>query len=78
MNRKKSIFIVRRLFWIAFELFQESLRFGQGLLRAQSALTAENRFLKKQLAFYPRRTVKPRRLNDSARLSLFFWSRWFD
>jgi putative transposase len=75
---EKSMSIIRRLFLIAFGLFQESLRFGQCLLRARVALAAENLFLRKQLAFYQERTVKPRRLNDSARFSLLFWSRWFD
>jgi len=78
MTRKKSIFIIRRLFSIPFGLLQESLRFGRSLLRPRTALAAENLFLRKQLAFYQERTVKPRRLNDSARLSLLFWSRWFD
>ena|SRR5580704_9667085 len=78
MSRKKSIFIIRRLFSIAFGLLQESLRFGRSLLRPRTALAAENLFLRKQLAFYQERTVKPRRLNDSARLSLLFWSQWFD
>jgi putative transposase len=78
MTRTTSIFTLRRLFSIAFGLLQESLRFGRSLLRPRAALAAENLFLRKQLAFYQERTVKPRRLNDSARLSLLFWSRWFD
>jgi putative transposase len=78
MTRKKSMSIIRRLLSIAFGLLQESLRFGRSLLRPRIALAAENLFLRKQLAFYQERTVKPRRLNDSARLSLLFWSRWFD
>jgi putative transposase len=69
---------IRRLFSIAFGLLQESLRFGRSLLRPRTALAAENLFVRKQLAFYQERTVKPRRLNDSARLSLLFWSQWFD
>ena len=78
MTTRTSLFILRRLFAIAFGLLQEFLRFGRGLLRSQTALAAENLFLRKQLAFYQERTIKPRRLNDSARLSLLFWSRWFD
>ena len=78
MPRKTSRFILRRFFSIAFGLLQEFLRFGRGLLRSQTALAAENLFLRKQLALYQERTSKPRRLNDSARLSLLFWSRWFD
>src|SRR5260370_1795709 len=78
MTRRKSLFILRRLFSIAFGLLQGFLRFGRGLLRSQTALAAENLFLRKQLAFYQERTIKPRRLNDSARLSLLLWSRWVD
>src|ERR1700688_2167537 len=78
MTGRTSLFILRRLFSIAFDLFQEFLRLGRGLLRSRTALAAENLFLRKQLAFYQERTVKPRRLNDSARLSLLLWSRWFD
>jgi len=78
MTRRTSLFILRRLFSIAFGLLQEFLRLGRGLLRSQTALAAENLFLRKQLAFYQERTIKPRRLNDSARLSLLLWSRWFD
>src|SRR5260370_17972676 len=78
MTRRKSLFILRRLLSTAFGLLQGFLRFGRGLLRSQTALAAENLFLRKQLAFYQERTIKPRRLNDSARLSLLLWSRWFD
>src|ERR1017187_3679141 len=38
---------------------------------------AENLFLRKQLAFYQERKVRPRRLTDAARLTLVLWSRWF-
>ncbi|MGB7584779.1 MAG: hypothetical protein WBM11_08025 [Terriglobales bacterium] len=39
---------------------------------------AENLFLRKQLAFYQERKVRPRRLTDAARLALVLWSGWFD
>lgn len=39
---------------------------------------AENLFLRKQLAFYGERKIKPHRVRDVARLALVFWSRWFD
>src|SRR5260370_4368684 len=35
-------------------------------------------FLRKQLAFYEERETQPRRLNNSARLSLVLWSQLFD
>ena len=47
-------------------------------LRLRSALIAENLFLRKQLAFYHERQVRPRRLTDTARLSLLLWSKLCD
>ena len=44
---------------------------------SRTALIAENLFLRKQLAFYQEHQVTPRRLTDSARLALVFWSRFF-
>ena len=41
------------------------------------ALAAENLFLRKQLALFPERKVKPRRANDSARLRMVILSRMF-
>jgi putative transposase len=45
---------------------------------SQTALVAENLFLRKQLAFYQEREVRPRRLTNAARLWLVLWSRFFD
>jgi hypothetical protein len=45
------------------------------LFRSRTALSAEILFLRKQLAFCEERQVQPRRLTDSARLSLILWSR---
>jgi putative transposase len=45
---------------------------------SRTALTAENLFLRKQLAFYQERQTRPRRLTDAARFSLSLWSRLFD
>ena len=47
-------------------------------LRSRASLTAENLFLRKQLAFYKERELGPRRLTNAARLWLVFWSRFFD
>ena len=41
-------------------------------------LAAENLFLRKQLAFYMERKVKPRRLNDAARIALVWLARFID
>jgi putative transposase len=41
-------------------------------------LAAENLFLRKQLALYQERHIKPQRATDATRLSLVWLSRWFD
>jgi putative transposase len=52
--------------------------FARMSLRSRTALVAENLFLRKQLAFYQEREIRPRRLTNAARLWLVFWSRFFD
>ena len=47
-------------------------------LRSRTSLAAENLFLRKQLAFYQERKVKPRRADNSTRLTLVLLSRWFN
>jgi putative transposase len=46
------------------------VRFMGAPLRSRTALAAENRFLRKQLALYRERHVKPRRASDALRLTL--------
>ena len=57
------------------DLVADGLLFCGLLFYSRTALSAEVLFLRKQLAFYEERQVQPRRLNDSARLSLILWSR---
>jgi putative transposase len=47
-------------------------------LRSRTSLAAENLFLRKQLAFYQERKVKPRRADNPTRLTLVLLSRWFN
>jgi hypothetical protein len=47
-------------------------------LRSRTSLAAENLFLRKQLAFYQERKVKPRRADNPTRLMLVLLSRWFN
>jgi putative transposase len=47
-------------------------------LRPALALAAENLFLRKQLAQYQERHVKPRRANDATRIALVWLSQFFD
>ena len=64
------------LCWL--NLFADLLRFLALSLRSNTSLAAENLFLRKQLAFYQERKIKPRRLDNPTRLALVRLSRWFD
>jgi hypothetical protein len=55
----------------------DALGFASSSFRSRTALIAENLFLRKQLAFYQERQIRPRRLTNVAQLSLVFWSRFF-
>lgn len=68
---------VYRLVSVLFALAQDALRFLLLGTRSSAALKAENMFLRKQLALYLEREVKPRRTTDSTRLSLVLLSRLF-
>src|SRR5262245_50519439 len=47
-------------------------------LRSPKALAAENLFLRKQLALYQERHVKPRRATPATRVTLVWLARWCD
>jgi putative transposase len=63
---------------LGLNLFADMLRFLVLTLRSRNSLAAENPFLRKQLAFYQERRIKPRRISHSAGLTLVWLSRWFD
>ena len=60
-----------------FDLLLDTLMFIRVSLRPRCALAAENLFLRKQLALYLERKVKPRRAKASAKLTLVLLSRLF-
>jgi len=62
----------------ASELLCDGLQFLKTVAHPRASLAAEILFLRKQLAYYQERQVKARRLTDASRLSLLFWSRFFD
>jgi putative transposase len=62
---------------IFFDLAQDVLRLLLLGTRSHAALRAENIFLRKQLALYLEREVKPRRATDASRLSMVLFSRFF-
>jgi putative transposase len=55
-----------------------AVRFLLLCLRPSPALAAENLYLRKQLALYQERHVKPQRATNTDRLILVWLSRWFD
>lgn len=60
-----------------FDLLLDALRFIRLSLRPHCAVAAENLFLRKQLALYLERQVKPRRARDATRFTLVWLSRLF-
>src|SRR5262245_8735731 len=53
-------------------------RFASSMLRSHAQLAAENLFLRRQLASYLERQVRPRRADDATRLALIALSRLID
>jgi len=51
-------------------LFGDLARFLSATVRSHAQLSAENLFLRKQLALYVERQVKPRRADDATRIAL--------
>ena len=59
--------------WIA-----EMLRWGRLAFRSSRSIKAENLFLRRQLALYIERGVKPRRIDPMTRIGLTLLSRFFN
>ena len=60
-----------------FDLMLDALRLVRVSLRSRCALAAENLFLRKQLALYVERNLKPRRAETPTKLTLVLLSRLF-
>jgi hypothetical protein len=69
---------VLRLLYIGHDLLSEVRRYLRLLVGSKASLAAEVLFLRKQLAFYQERKIKPHRFNDSARLSMLLLAKLFD
>lgn len=63
---------------VAGQLLADVLRFAIVALRPTRVIAAENLFLRRQLAMYVERGVKPRRPDVATRVSLALLSRLFD
>lgn len=75
MSPLQSVF---RLLNLCTDLLREALTFIPLVAQSQASLAAEILFLRKQLAFYQERKIKPRRFDDAARLSMLVLSKFFD
>src|SRR5262244_1437780 len=69
---------VSRLLYIGVKFFFEGLSFLRLMASSKGSLAAEVLFLRKQLAFYQERKIKPRRFNDSTRVLLVLLGKLFD
>jgi hypothetical protein len=67
-----------QLVGLLLALVGHTARFLGLCLRPPAVLVAENLFLRKQLALYQERHIKPRRATDATRLALVWLARWFD
>jgi hypothetical protein len=63
---------------IAILLLADAMRFLILLLRPGRSLIAENLFLRRQLALYKERGVKPRRIDSATRVSLAVLAKLFN
>jgi putative transposase len=61
-----------------FAVFLDALTFIKLCSTPTTAVAAENLFLRKQLALFVERDIKPRRATDAIRFTLARLSRWFD
>ncbi len=59
-------------------LLVDAARFLRLSLRSPAAVTAENLFLRKQLALYQERHMKPRRATNATRMAMVRLAQWFD
>ncbi|MGH8612401.1 MAG: hypothetical protein ACREYF_10265 [Gammaproteobacteria bacterium] len=60
------------------ELVKDALHGLALCTKSHAALTAENLFIRKQLAYYQERKISPRRFNNASRYLMGLLSGWFD
>ena len=70
--------LTEQMIGTALLLLRDLLHFVSLACSSHTRLAAENLFLRKQLAFYVERKVKPRRLNNAARITLIVLARVID
>ena len=70
--------VLGELAHLARTLFTDGAHFIALCLRSRTALAAENLFLRKQLAFYQERKVRPQRFDNVSRFTLVLLSYGFE
>jgi putative transposase len=81
LRMSSALSLLRHLVQLAYTLLTlvvDAVRFLGLCLRSPTTLAAENLFLRKQLAMYRERNVKPRRATNATRIALVWLSRWFN
>ena len=63
---------------LLYTLLTDAVRFLRCCLRSPAALAAENLFLRKQLALYQERHIKPQRATNATRFTLVWLAQWFN
>ena len=69
--------LVAKLAKLVRALLADGMRFMVLLARSRTALAAENLFLRKQLAFYQERKIRPQRFDNVTRFMLVLLSHGF-
>src|SRR5262249_12352487 len=62
---------IRGAWRTGMKVLADIVRLGFLTVHSHTQLAAENLFLRKQLALYPARRVKPRRADDATRIALY-------
>jgi len=78
LKRSRQFRHLLQLATMLFTLVLDALRFLGLCVRPSPRLAAENLFLRKQLALYQERSVRPRRTTDATRITMVWLGRWFD
>ena len=68
---------LQQLAGMLLALLVDALRYLGLCLRPPAALAAENLFLRKQLALYQERHIKPKRATHATRIALIWLAHWF-
>ena len=77
-NISGSFLHIRQWASMLLSLMDDAVSYLRLGLRPSIALAAENLFLRKPLALYEERQIKPKRATHASRLAMVWLSCWFD